>query len=135
MEGFLVQPPQQGGKLGEVYREEEWSKARSEWKRKKNALERGMPTGAGGPRKCYIALIFFTFIILRMYVCMHRHPHTMACAWRSKDKVWELALSLPPCDSWRSDSGCQTWCQVLLPIEPSCCPPSWTLTPGGRTEG
>lgn len=45
MEGFLVQCPQQGGELGEVNREE-WSKARPEWKRKKNVLERGMPAGS-----------------------------------------------------------------------------------------
>lgn len=30
VEGFLVQRPQQGGGLGEVDREEEWSKARPE---------------------------------------------------------------------------------------------------------
>lgn len=78
---------------------------------------------------CAYFFYIYYFVHICMYVCMYRHQHDMACAWRSEDKVWGLVLFLPLCDSWRSDSGCQTWCRaILLSL-------NWTLTPGGRTEG
>lgn len=58
-------------------------------------------------------------------VCMCGHKPTVACAWRSADKLAGVDFLILPCGSQGSSSGCQTWRQVLLSVEPSC----WPLCP------
>lgn len=60
-------------------------------------------------------------LYLCIYVCMSLKQDT-TWMWSLEDNFQELALLFPRCESWESNSCCQSWQQAPLPIKPFCRP-------------
>lgn len=59
---------------------------------------------------------FFFYIHLLFCMCMGGHSHHGMCVLvRRREQVSSLSL----CGSWRSNSSCEAWWQVSLPISPA----------------
>lgn len=65
-----------------------------------------------------VLICLFTYLLFLRSSCMSANLHE--CTRKVRGQDVQVRSLLPPCGSWRQNSGCQPQWQAPLPTEPSC---------------